>query len=1434
MAQNREEFEYDLDASGLIAEYERIADVIRKVNNLSEEEAAIIGKVEDILNLSYEAKRKLIKQEEALAYARQFSIEKMQEEYVLMRKLQEEYEASAQMMAELNRAREKAQTDSVRRNQQSTMDDATEAERNRLALLEDEAALTRELSAAQTNLNRTRQQEVMDNAVSAEKERISNLEAQAALTRELSAAYTESVQNKQKQTFETLKEAAAERELEQNRRRAAAAARMISTTIPVQSGTGANQLGRIQELIMRGEVSARRVVQIANEVANGLNIAYTGAERTVANAARAMVRENERIATAAQRAADRSNRATHTMFLSWQSLARLLVIQNIHLGVYKIINAMNESIAAASQFQIKISEIRTISQDTSLSFKEWSTTARQLSDAFGAPINDVASGLYETISNQIAKGAEAATFMAKAMAFARTTVASTEEAVNLLSSALNSYGLKVQDTDRVSAILFKTIDLGRVRASEMANTFGRVAGLAAPLGVSLEEVSAAIATLTINGVKYNEAYTLINNILLKLLRPTKEMKQTLQDWGFSSGEAAIQGLGFVGVLQKLENESRTSADDVGELFNQIRGIRGVLGLTGSAFKTFTRDLAQIQNASSEYQAAQAIAAESAGKKFEIEMNKIKNFFISDFGEPFIRGVIWLTESTDKASGSVSTLADKFRMIAIWTPKVIQGFLVYKAAVATANSGLLTFVRTQGLAQAASYGFGRSLEFVKANLAQIGTGAAIAGVFYIIGKMEEAESKLRNLEETTTTIVAAALDKQTADYRKKIDEQTDNLKRGFNERFKATFEYGAKVRQLFTKQAADQAKLAKEAADASRNAFDILEQAARKAITQVEQLSNKALENAKRAREIIESELPDRNRFEKQLDLLPEDQQIQARIQKIASLRSQLRTLVTGAKNKSPEESAKDLADAAKIEKEIQAQITALIDKRGDAMKKIKEIQDQLDESNAREASRDQVNEVNARIRELEAKKSKSSAELKELKALQISLRQAEAARRSDDQQAKLQGELDLWKGVLAALGNEGTEQQRINDFAKERNTLFKEYADAQDALAKKLQAQAEAEQKRFELLKDIAKEASAFKLDLTQGTTSADFEKSSNQQLAEFDKLISRAIQSGASKESIDAMQKQAAELAKQSATELDKRKFDETTNRLAKEKETALKNLDDIANRQKDFDEQKKRSMIQLQTEVEKIIESTKTGWSGFWANIVPGANMSEIFKARLGGSLKLINETLNADNTTPKQKEDALRRQISVLRRETTKAAYNVAGADKTVTQGDLMGQGEVRINDILNRIYAIGQEIIHTPEKATELQKLLDAQQKALKELGVQEQKLKQEAAGKGVSLEQEYNATLQTTTSNLKSFEEAIISVGKRLQSLNPGQQISFNTSNLTPTSQIRVPSISKSGGVNVGDIHVTVNSSGNAQTDGKAIATALKREIRMGGLDLETV
>ena len=337
-------------------------------------------------------------------------------------------------------------------------------------------------------------------------------------------------------------------------------------------------------------------------------------------------------------------RAAQGMRSNWSQVIRIFESQIIHRSLTLVINTFTQAQQAAIDFQIKISEIRTISQQSQLSFTEFSNRIRELSDAFGLDIIDVARAEYQALSNQVTQGAASFDFLRTSLEFSKVTVTSAENGVNLLSSAIKAYGVNNVSAERAASVLFKTIDLGRIEAEQVANIFGNTAALAAQLKIPLEEVGAALATITVQGVRPDTALTLFNNVLVKLLKPTKEMDRLFRELGVASGESAIQTFGFVGVIRKLQEQLASGGlAQIADLESDIRALRGTIALTGNdSFANFEDSLRKFGSAAEDYRNATEIIRESSGDKLRREFNKTRNFFVAEFATKIIDSVVQTT------------------------------------------------------------------------------------------------------------------------------------------------------------------------------------------------------------------------------------------------------------------------------------------------------------------------------------------------------------------------------------------------------------------------------------------------------------------------------------------------------------------------------------------------------------------------------------------------------------------------------------------------------------------------------------------------------------------------------------------------------------------------------------------------------------------------
>jgi TP901 family phage tail tape measure protein len=296
---------------------------------------------------------------------------------------------------------------------------------------------------------------------------------------------------------------------------------------------------------------------------------------------------------------------------------------------YGFIASIKQGATDAQELAQRIAEIRTISQGSQLTPGAWGAGLTNISNQFGMDVIDVAKAAYETLSNQVAKGAEAFDFVGKSALFAKTTVATNAEAVDLLTGAINAYGMKSSDTTRISAELFKTIDLGRVRASDMANSFGQVAIQAEQLGVSFEDMLGVISSGTRKGIKYDELATQLRGVMTALIKPSEAMKTALREMGADSAQAAVQMFGLPGVVDRLAKSTGGASEEMARLFPNVRGLRLFMGLAGDGATQLADDIKKIKYDSlTEYGKAATDMMGSQAVKVAQLNTEFKNYFIA--------------------------------------------------------------------------------------------------------------------------------------------------------------------------------------------------------------------------------------------------------------------------------------------------------------------------------------------------------------------------------------------------------------------------------------------------------------------------------------------------------------------------------------------------------------------------------------------------------------------------------------------------------------------------------------------------------------------------------------------------------------------------------------------------------------------------------------
>jgi TP901 family phage tail tape measure protein len=296
--------------------------------------------------------------------------------------------------------------------------------------------------------------------------------------------------------------------------------------------------------------------------------------------------------------------------------------------------------AALSQtikFDRAMRNVNSIAQLGERRFQRLSASVRELGGQTAQMPETLAKGLYDLVSSGF-DARESMLILEKSARAASAGLTTTEVSTKAVAAVLNAYHLPAQKAGVVSDQLFRTVDRGVISFEDLSQTVGDVLPFAASLGVGLDEVGAATATMTKAGINAPETMTRIKNVMVAMLKPGKGLQQTLKDLGVESGEALIKQKGFQGALDTLVGSTDGSKNAVAKLFPNIRALGGALALTGKNSRSAAQDLEGMRGASGA--TSRALSQQSKSVSYQWDKLKAKSSGLAiELGEHLVPGAV---------------------------------------------------------------------------------------------------------------------------------------------------------------------------------------------------------------------------------------------------------------------------------------------------------------------------------------------------------------------------------------------------------------------------------------------------------------------------------------------------------------------------------------------------------------------------------------------------------------------------------------------------------------------------------------------------------------------------------------------------------------------------------------------------------------------------
>lgn len=289
----------------------------------------------------------------------------------------------------------------------------------------------------------------------------------------------------------------------------------------------------------------------------------------------------------------------------------------------------------AWDFEDGMAKVSTIADTTEVPISDLEKQIKQLSDSTGVEAGEIAENVYNAISAGQKTG-DAVNFVSKATDLARAGFAETGDALDVLSTIMNAYGLEASEVDKVSNDLIMTQNLGKTTVAELSSSMGKVIPTAKSTGVNLDELCGAYAVMTSNGVATAETTTYLNSMLNELGKQGSTAANAfaagtehIKEGGLTMAEAMEQGWSLSDVLSVLDEQAAASGTSINNMFSSAEAGKAANILWDNAEK-FNGAVEEIQGSTTATSDALG-NLETSGHKTEVAINQIKNAGL-EFGQ----------------------------------------------------------------------------------------------------------------------------------------------------------------------------------------------------------------------------------------------------------------------------------------------------------------------------------------------------------------------------------------------------------------------------------------------------------------------------------------------------------------------------------------------------------------------------------------------------------------------------------------------------------------------------------------------------------------------------------------------------------------------------------------------------------------------------------
>lgn len=318
-----------------------------------------------------------------------------------------------------------------------------------------------------------------------------------------------------------------------------------------------------------------------------------------------------------------------------------------------------------AEFETSLAGTSTMFGDVAVDTDGLTDKILALSNASGLAASDISGSLYNALSAGIPVTedmGEAMDYMESCTKLAAAGFTDVDTAVTATAKVMNAYGMTTDEVDKIQRIMLQTQNKSITTVNELGSTLAQVTPTAAAMGVSFENVGAALATMTAQGTPTAQATTQLNSLIAELGKNGTTAAKNLEKAakgtkyaGKSFTQLMDEGVPLNEVLDLMGDYAEANGLAMIDMFSSIEAGKAALAMAGDNSEKYAQNLAAMGTEADLVGEAYGKVTDTLEHKISVLKEGVRNLGITVYEgmkEP-------LKNAADMASGWLKDITDAF-------------------------------------------------------------------------------------------------------------------------------------------------------------------------------------------------------------------------------------------------------------------------------------------------------------------------------------------------------------------------------------------------------------------------------------------------------------------------------------------------------------------------------------------------------------------------------------------------------------------------------------------------------------------------------------------------------------------------------------------------------------------------------------------------------